>query len=185
MAIGPSNPSGSRDPVLSTRLLVTIVALFTWGVSTAQADSARNNTPEDQQRQVHLILDDETRAAWSRIQIADERISALIESAQIDGVIQQADAIKAATIILSNKIVPSDSSMQRRRDSIARQIIGFAERLHAAALSGKRTRVETAFHNLHRYVMAAREYLPPTQISQNTGLEDKIICRTKGRPLPR
>ncbi len=182
MEIGPSNPTGSRALVRARRLLIAIVALVTWGVSIAQADSTQNDTPEDQQRQVHLILDDESAAAWNQIQIADERISALIESAQIDGVVQQADAIKAATITIAEKITASDSSVQKRRDSIARQIIGLAERLHAAALSGKRTRVETAFHNLHRYVVAAREYLPPTQIRKNASPEDVIVRRAHRLP---
>lgn len=175
METRPSNPTGSRACVRAKRLLIAVVALILWGVSTAQTDSAENHSLEALQQQVHLVLDDEAAAAWNQIQIADERISALIESAQIDGVLQQADAIKAATITIAAKITASDSSMQKRRDSIVRQIIGFAERLRAAALSRKRSRVETAFHNLHRYVAAAKEYLPPIQIPKNASSGDATV----------
>lgn len=113
-----------------------------------------------------VLMEIEAVTAWTSLQAADAEIPAMIDQGQFADVSRQSEIIKSAATIIGQKTRLSDKQIKPLLDSLVRQVVALADRLHDAAASGKPRRVTTAYQNLHRYVEWAQAHLPPVPASR-------------------
>jgi hypothetical protein len=139
-------------------------ALLLWPASLSAGGPPQTADPEGDLIDVApniIVIDHTTIAAWNRLLTADAEIAASIERGELAGIAEQSEIIKAAATVIGETVRVGDTSIRKRLDSGVRKIAGLADHLRDVAALGKLTRVETVYHNLHKYVEWVRDNLPP------------------------
>ena len=100
------------------------------------------------------------KEAWEGLQSADAQIDQLLRVNRLSEVPAQAELIKTAVRTIGRGVHATDETISKRFNSAAREILVLADRLSTVAVTGNRTRAQTVYVNLHRYVEFAQTHLP-------------------------